>query len=174
MMSNAESTTLLTMSFSGVMFASSSGAAGPIELFPISAGITGAVLAVMRGRNETEGAANRLRWVSSVLAGVAAAIFVSPVFCNRVLGWESVQLLAFGSLLFGLLGSTLVDVIIQRREKFSRLLIDKSFSRWAADTAAADPEGQVHPAPPVVPCAACPNPIPVPTHPDDSTKDAGK
>jgi hypothetical protein len=168
-MSHQESTTLLTTSFAGIMFAAVGGP-DPIQLFPISAGITGAVLAVMRGQGEAKGAAGRLRWVSSVIAGVAAAIFVSPVFCNRVLGWESVQLLAFGSLLFGLIGSTLVDVLLQRRERVAKILIDKSIEQWVKDTAANDPTGPVHACPTGGPCPVCPvpppHPVPEVTNPD--------
>jgi hypothetical protein len=121
----------------------------------------------MRGQNDSKGSASRLRWVSSVIAGVASAIFISPVFCNRVLGWESIQLLAFGSLLFGLIGSTLVDVLLQRREKVAKILIDKSIAKWVEDTAKADPDGPVH-------AAETHNEHPVHVAEEDTKKDADK
>mgnify|MGYP007028595622 CR=1 FL=1 len=79
----------------------------------------------------------------------------------------------FGSLLFGLLGSTLVDLILLRRERIAKILIDKGLEQWVKDTAAKDPDGPVHACPTGQPCPVCPVPPPHPV-PEVTTTDTVK
>jgi hypothetical protein len=123
------------------------GPAAALDLFPVSAGISGAILAglqALRPSNPGEGL-NREGWyhaVSTVLSGAAAAIFIVPAAC----GWAGIdewRTVVFAHLVGGLVGSTLVDQILARRAD----IVARVLRHWTDN-----PPATVPPAPAPAEC----------------------
>lgn len=97
-----------------------------METIPVSAGITGSLLAGLKSR-QSDGS-NRYQWVVAVISGVATAIFCGPMLASNVLGFTSVKSITFLYFILGLLGSTFVDLVIENRLIITNWFIRKSAS----------------------------------------------
>jgi hypothetical protein len=91
---------------------------------PIAAGITGAFLSASRSRPRQGPPQTYFEWATAVAAGVAVALFVGPVISIH-LNAESAEIRAFINLLTGLLGVTLVDLLLSRAKAYALWLINK-------------------------------------------------
>jgi hypothetical protein len=119
---------LLTATIAGTLLTAAGAPDHLMETIPVSAGITGALLAGLKSRQQ-EPATQRYQWVISVISGVATAIFCGPVLTANVLGFTSVPAVTFAYFVLGLLGSTLVDVVIENRLLISTWLIRRGVSK---------------------------------------------
>jgi uncharacterized membrane protein YeaQ/YmgE (transglycosylase-associated protein family) len=98
---------------------------GP-SVLPIAAGITGAFVAGIRSRPGSEPQSHsRFEWASIIISGVAAALFVGPVITKHIIGVEATEIAAFVNFVVGLIGSTLVDLILARGKAISGWLMNK-------------------------------------------------
>jgi hypothetical protein len=105
---------------------------GPIEFNPVTVGIMGAVIASMRKNSaQLEEAMQTWRkatvaagkWVTTLLSGASATVFGSPAICASVgLEGHVATLTYFG---VGLIGSTLVDLVISRDKLIAEKLMEK-------------------------------------------------
>jgi hypothetical protein len=119
------------------------GPAAALDLFPVSAGISGAILAGLQALRPSspDKAINRDGWyhaVFTVLSGAATAIFVVPAACGWC-GVEEWRTAVFAHLVGGLVGSTLVDQILARRAD----IVARILKQWSDNP----PPAPVPPAP---------------------------
>lgn len=135
---NVHANDLIAASVCGVLMASGV-AQDSIEHFPISAGLSGAVIAAVRSTKGPITGASMLKGTSSILAGAAGAIFVAPVVCSEVFGWKTIQAIVFGHFFFGLIGSTLVDLVIDKRTMIAGGIANEAMKRWLGNPACPVP-----------------------------------
>jgi hypothetical protein len=129
-LSGLDHVTIMSSLISGTLIA----AAGPditVELFPISAGISGAMLSIMRGRTQRDFNSTRMQVVSSFLCGVAAALFIAPMVTGHVLpvvlGKPDFATRTFVHLLMGLMGTYCIDEILEYRKRLTAAGAKKIF-----------------------------------------------
>jgi hypothetical protein len=106
-------------------------AVGP-EFSPLSAGLLGAVLASMRKSSFADATASlgkatiaAGRWLATLLSGAAATVFGSPAICANA-GIEAGHTMALVYFAVGLVGSTIVDLVISR----DRAIAEKILARF--------------------------------------------
>lgn len=132
---NGESITLISAVLINSIVATS--ASNPLDALPLSAGITGAMLTVLRSKSNGD-TSTRFQLGTSFLSGVAASFFLAPAIVRHVLGSMfgpvdlEIKLLTY--LMVGLTGSTFIDVIIERRRKWVLEAIKQSkIGHWVEE-----------------------------------------
>lgn len=130
-MSDGMDSITLVASSSAVMLAATS--SGNFEVLPLSAGISASMISVFRGRSLAE-PATRMQLGLSFMSGVSSVIFIAPVFCKHILSIIhhdiDIETRTFVYLVFGLIGSTLIDLILERRKKVSETIAESLFKNW--------------------------------------------
>ena len=99
------------------------------ETMPISACFTGAMLAGIRmasnqDRKDGVDRVPKYRWAMPIISGVATGIFAGP-FIMDMIGLGSFHFRIFGYFLMGMIGSTLVDTVLDKREAIAAWIIRK-------------------------------------------------
>lgn len=108
-------------------------AGGPIEFNPVSAGILGAVIASMRKntadlqvatQNWKAAVVTAAKWLTTLLSGASATVFGSPAICANagIDPGHTAVLVYFG---VGLIGSTIVDLIMSRDKAIAEKLLSR-------------------------------------------------
>ncbi|HKB03898.1 MAG TPA: hypothetical protein VKD90_16875 [Gemmataceae bacterium] len=102
--------------------------AAALDILPVSAGLSGSIVAGLKTHLRPGGAppAGRWQWLPTVVSGAAAAVFAGPALAELV-GWRELRSLILMHFLIGLLGSTLCDEVLTRSRALSRLFV----GRWA-------------------------------------------
>ena len=130
-MSDGMDSVTLVASSSAMMLAATS--SGSFEVLPLSAGISASMISVFRGRSLAE-PATRMQLGLSFMSGVSAVLFIAPAFCKHVLTVVhheiDIETRTCVYLVFGLIGSALIDFILERRKKFSETIAQRLFKNW--------------------------------------------
>lgn len=98
-----------------------------LDLLPVSAGLSGAVVATMKAHLlgvQVENPGGRWRWVGTVMSGAAAAIFVSPFLADLV-ALHAIRAAIFLHFVVGLLGSSLCDLILAQSGRLNSVFLNK-------------------------------------------------
>ncbi len=131
MSSEVENLTIFTGMVGATLLSSTT--ANPVELFPLSAGITGAMLSVWLSQRDGQ-LANRSQIALSFVAGVASALFIAPMFANHlipaILPPPDLSSKAFIHLVVGLIGSTAIDMFWEKRRKILDKAEGKIVAHW--------------------------------------------
>lgn len=119
-----ETFTLLAVAGAPVVFASDPSVA--IDVLPISSGLGGAIVATMKSSLFTGQKLSppqpRLAWLSVLVSGSAAAVFLAPAMAEG-LGWhERIRWVIFLHFVVGLIGSTLCEVLLSQSNGISRAI----------------------------------------------------
>lgn len=100
-----------------------------LDLLPVSAGISGAIVAALRVHAGMSGGSaaprGRWDWASTVVTGVLAAVWVGPAFAELAGVGERTRFGMLVHFLTGLLGATLCDLILSNRARIVKYLIGR-------------------------------------------------
>lgn len=114
-----------------------------LELLPISAGLSGAVVAAMKthliGGPPDMKHPGRLHWLSVVISGAAASVFVAPALAD-VMGWHAVRWQILTHFIVGLLGSSLCDLVLGNGQRLSKAIVAKLMGTPAIEPPKAEPK----------------------------------
>lgn len=129
--------------FTGMVGATllSTTSSNPVELFPMSAGITGALLSAWLSIRDGQ-SANRSQVALSFVSGVSAALFLSPVLVNHVipafLPPPDISSRVVTHLVIGLLGSTIIDKLWDMRKRIVDTAARKTAARWMGEVSTVE------------------------------------
>lgn len=134
--SQLDSVTMLSSLMAGTVLATTD-AYAPIEVFPLSAGVSGAMLSVLRGRGQKDPKESRAQLISSFLCGVVASLFFAPFVSQHLLppltGNPDLATRTLVHLVVGLLGTTIIDWLLEYRKKLvasgARKLLGEKFQQ---------------------------------------------
>ena len=108
--------------------------AAALDILPVSAGLSGSIVAGLKTHLRPGGAptAGRWQWLPTVVSGAAAAVFAGPALAELA-GWHDLRSLILMHFLVGLLGSTLCDEVLTRSRAISRLFVGRGVDAVLAD-----------------------------------------
>src|SRR5688500_9064679 len=98
--------------------------AAALDILPVSAGLSGSIVAGLKTHLSGQSAGGRWQWLPTVVSGAAAAVFASPALAGLA-GWHDLRSAVLMHFLVGLLGSTLCDELLTRSRALSRLLVGR-------------------------------------------------
>src|SRR5688572_5416085 len=100
--------------------------AAVLDILPVSAGLSGSIVAGLKTHLLSHGppAGGRWQWLPTVVSGAAAAVFAGPALAGLA-GWHDLRSAVLMHFLVGLLGSTLCDELLTRSRALSRLLVGR-------------------------------------------------
>jgi len=132
-MSDGMSDSITLVASSSAIMLATSASSNPFDVLPLSAGVSASMISVFRGRSLKE-PATRMQLALSFMSGVSSVLFIAPMFCKHVLSivWPEmdVETRTFIYLVFGLIGSTLIDLILEKRKKMSENIAETLFKNW--------------------------------------------
>jgi hypothetical protein len=123
-----DNVTLFSSLMAGTIIASAD-VYSPIEVFPLSAGVSGAMLSVLRGRSQKDPKENRVQIISSFLCGVTASLFIAPAVVQHALspmfGPATLATKTLVHLFIGLSGTTIIDWFLDHRKAMTAAAVKK-------------------------------------------------
>ena len=134
-----DSVTMLSSLMAGTVLATTTDSYSPIEVFPLSAGLSGAMLSVLRGRSQKDPKESRAQLISSFLCGVVASLFLAPFVVHHLLppltGNPDLATRTIVHLVVGLSGTTIIDWLLDHRKKMiatgARKILGEKFQQLA-------------------------------------------